>query len=685
MQDLTSATANSRSVFKEWGDDLRDVTRLARVLVETIRELSKGERQRDIGETFDEATRKIVRQDDISSGKLIPLDRSEMTPEQIQAAKDRSDREIRRAFTAAGLRYPETSIDPSLLGGGKSGSDKARNEAVRKLEQQNKEIEEEYRRNTEALQREFNLQLTSSQTFTQKLIDEANERYNKLKTNLDKEAALYKPGTSGAEKVAAEQQKALDERDRTIRQARDAQDKREIDSLKRHRDELLALGEQYDQQTIDSIRATAEMRGITYEDAEDKIYDVQEKAFDRRLQALRDDEAAFYKTQKDLNDVNQEQALAYSDAIAKLVAQQEAHQAEHERRQNEARQRDIEAERQYQQQIKQIRLQAINDDLAIRRMEIEAAQAEAFNPALRSRKPTYAEQRSLNKALADADRAIENERHKEAEKAIDNQEAEAKRQAALHNEVYLETETFHHARENEERRHHLEMGKIQRGQDDADKATNPLKSAWDDLKQQTKFTDLLSNNAAQGLYKMRDAFGQAIEANILYGESIGKALKKALAEYLAHVSAESAIEALRQAAWALASLAFGDFGGAAKHAAAAAAFGALALAAGAAGSSLAKSAGLRGDTSAGASSGSAAGQAVASTAQPQPAPIVQGRTGGAPNPNVPQPGTVTHTVIIEKQVVLEPPKDWVANQILHPSDGGDARHAIERAMMERWE
>jgi hypothetical protein len=616
MQDFTTATANSKSVFKEWGEGLRDALQIIRTIIETMRQSDTWDTPADTARKFSAAADKIQREDQISSGMLIPLDQSEMTPEQKQAAQDRSEREIRRAFAAAGMRFPETSIDPSLLAGGKSGSaDKARNEAVRKLEEQNKQIEEEYRRNAAELQRDYDLQLTSSQTFTKKLIDEANDRYNKLKANLDKEAALYKPGTSGAEKVAAEQQKALDERDKTIQQAQDAQNKREIDALKKHRDALLALGEQYDQQTIDSIRATADMGGLTYEDAEDKIYDIQEKAFDRRLQALRDDEAAFYATQKDINDVNLEQALQYSDGIDALVAQQEAHQAEHERRRNEARQRDIEAERQYQQQIKQIRLQAVNDDLAIRRMEVEAAQAEAFNPALHSRRPTFAEQRSLNKSLADADREIENERHKEVMKALDDQEAEARRQAILHHEIFTEEETYHRLRENELRKHQLKMGEIQRGQDKADADANPLKGAWDQLKEQTKFTDFLQQQAADGLLQMKDAFGQAIEANILYGESIGKALEKALAAYLAHVSAESTIEALRQAAWALACLAFGDFAGAAKHGVAAAAFGALALATGAAGSSLAKSAGMR-DTGASASSGSTAGQAMASTAPP---------------------------------------------------------------------
>jgi hypothetical protein len=612
MQDLTSATFNSKSVFKEWGEDLRDATQLARIFLGTLRELSKGDHQREIGATFDEVTRRVVRSDDISSGKLITLDRSEMTPEQQQAAADRSDRELQRAFAAAGLRYPTTSIDPADLAGGKPGgankADKARKEAIRQLEQDQKKIEEAYRHGTEALKREYDLQLTSSQTFTKKLIDDADERFNKLKASLDKQRALEKD-ESGREKVDNEIQKAQDERDKTKQKAQDDQDKREIDSLKKHRDALLALGDQYDSQTIDSIRATADMRGMSYEEAENRIYAIQEKAFDRRLQALSDDEAAFYKASKDIGDVNLEVAQQYSDAIATLTAQQEAHQREHDRRVEIERQRDIDAERQYQQQIKQIRIQAIADDLAIRRMEIEAAQRENADASLNPH-PTFAQLRSLNKALADADRDIENDRHKQAMKALDDQEAEARRQAVLHGQIYTEEAAYHHLRENENRRHQQKMGEIQARQKGADDDANPLKTAWDQLKQTTSINDFLSQSAADGLNKMTDAFGQAIEANILYGESIGKALKKALAEYLAHVSAESAIEALRQTAWGVAMLAEGNFASAALHFEDAALFGALALATGVAGSHLATSAGLKG---AGAS-GSSAGQAIASTA-----------------------------------------------------------------------
>jgi hypothetical protein len=584
MQDLTSATLNNGSVFQEWGRDIADATQFARVLVETLRNLETWDSGQDVSRKFDEATRKIVRSDDISSGRLIvPLD--QMTPEQQQQARDRSDRELRRAYAGAGMPFPTEGIDPAKLGGGKSGADKARQEAIRQLEQDQKQTEEDYRRNTQALQREYDLQLTSSQTFTKGLVDDANDRYEKLKASLDKQRALEKT-ESGKDKVDNEIQKAKDARDKTVEQAKDAQDKREIDSLKTHREALLKLGETYDAESTAAIESNADLGAITYEDAENRKFNIQTAAYNRRLNALQDDEAAFYKASKDANDVNLEEAQKFSDAAAQIVEEQEKNQQQHDRDTDAARQKDIQREREYRQTMKQLREQAVADDIAIQRMEIEAA-------AAGNRNPSIAQRTTIIKALADVDRAAENQRHAQALEDIENLKKENLARAKTDDERLEAKKIYDRELENEARLHAQKMGEIQTKQQQADDDANPLHGALDELKKTTKVTDFVANQAAAGLLKMRDAFGQAIEANLLYGASIGKALKAALAEYLAHASAEAAIETLRQAAWALASLAFGDFGGAARHAAAAAAFGALALGAGAAASSLAKSAGLR--------------------------------------------------------------------------------------------
>jgi hypothetical protein len=218
---------------------------------------------------------------------------------------------------------------------------------------------------------------------------------------------------------------------------------------------------------------------------------------------------------------------------------------------------------------------------------------------------------------------------------------------------------------------------------------------------------------------MGRALREGIKANLLYGESLGQALKKALAAQLAEVSAECTIQGLKHAAWALADLAFGDFAGAAKHGAASAAFFAVAAAAGAGASSLAKSAGLRGDTSS-----ASAGQAVASSGSADETErerrereareadrgvIRESRTGGAPDPNVIQqsrnqyapvpvilhiesttrnePGTLTEHIV---RVVDNDPRVKVsveshaADALLSGSSRGPLNDAVERSIIRSY-
>jgi tape measure domain-containing protein len=135
-------------------------------------------------------------------------------------------------------------------------------------------------------------------------------------------------------------------------------------------------------------------------------------------------------------------------------------------------------------------------------------------------------------------------------------------------------------------------------------------------------------------HSMAEAAQDAIAAWILYGGSLGKALKQALAAELAHVAASAAIQAALHAAYAIGNLAFGNFGAAAKHGIAAAKFAAVAALAGIAARGLAGSA-------AGAQGGGAtAGSAFQSANQPrsqagQPTTIdVNRRTSAQPMVNV---------------------------------------------------
>jgi hypothetical protein len=86
---------------------------------------------------------------------------------------------------------------------------------------------------------------------------------------------------------------------------------------------------------------------------------------------------------------------------------------------------------------------------------------------------------------------------------------------------------------------------------------------------------------------MTDAVGQSIDAWILYGDSIGSSLKKATAAVLAQIAAQSLVKAIFETAEGIASLAVGNFGGAALHFEAAAGYGLLAAGAALGGKALA--------------------------------------------------------------------------------------------------
>ncbi len=98
----------------------------------------------------------------------------------------------------------------------------------------------------------------------------------------------------------------------------------------------------------------------------------------------------------------------------------------------------------------------------------------------------------------------------------------------------------------------------------------------------------LSGTVQNAAKNMVQAFGSAIEGYILYGNSIGKALKQAAAAELAHISSTAAIKAIYQTAEGIAALFFNP-GAAANHFAAAALYASIALGAGLAGRALAGS------------------------------------------------------------------------------------------------
>ncbi|HKS27074.1 MAG TPA: hypothetical protein VJS44_04615 [Pyrinomonadaceae bacterium] len=283
-----------------------------------------------------------------------------VTPLGVLAGLMGSNADVRLgSMGGAGIENMLGSLIPRDLGDRekKGGADKARQEQLRLLDDAIKKEEGLYKKETEFLKREYDLQLNSLQSYTASAIEEERTHYQELERAINQKIALAKKD-SEREKFRLELQKAQDERDKAIQRLRDEQQKKELESLREHQDALLRLSETYDERRKASIRALAEFRLITEERMESAIARIEEEAFNRQLEILSAQERAIYERAGfrfdalgnmiegfgDLSKVNLEAVRKMNDAIAQLTAEQEARQEEAERKIEAARQRDFDNE-----------------------------------------------------------------------------------------------------------------------------------------------------------------------------------------------------------------------------------------------------------------------------------------------------------------------------------------------------
>lgn len=109
----------------------------------------------------------------------------------------------------------------------------------------------------------------------------------------------------------------------------------------------------------------------------------------------------------------------------------------------------------------------------------------------------------------------------------------------------------------------------------------PEISVWQEAmdalqKRMETFSTFVRSTFITSIHEIGDALAQGVASWALYGGSFAKAMKQALAALGAKITAEATMQAAIHAAYAIGSLAFGNFGAAAQHALAAAKFAAIA-------------------------------------------------------------------------------------------------------------
>jgi hypothetical protein len=402
-----------------------------------------------------------------------------------------------------------------------------------------------------------------------------------------------------------------------------------IDAETNRTDTILQVGQINDQARIASIRALAALRVKTEEQAERDILAVQLAAIDREkdaaeiaveaikarnaaeVEAIRarrqavevelqktggvEDKAtrlreqtALTKEQQALVDAeiallkrgNAEVEQAEKDRNNKtrvLDAQRIAIQADGNRAIDEGRQKDIENERRYVEAI-----------VTLRRQVVEAQQ-DAARTVIDLMVLHFARRADIIRAQAKAEIDDENRRNKQAQDEIrllrrdvaeSNRTREEKLAALLEIDDLEETET---------ERHRLALEEIRRRARLDEKNAEPLGRIGLDLDNLKEFARVLEDTVVplgeilrNTFSQVADAIGQTVANWVLLGETGPAVMRKILAQALASIAAEAAVNAVKELALGFATLFFNPAESAA-HFTAAGLWGSIAGATGLAG------------------------------------------------------------------------------------------------------
>ncbi|OLE52119.1 MAG: hypothetical protein AUG51_19370 [Acidobacteria bacterium 13_1_20CM_3_53_8] len=450
------------------------------------------------------------------------------------------------------------------------GGNSAQEERLRAVEEEGRSLQNAYRREHEDLQREYDLQLTSLQSFTERAIAEEDNYYAQRVENLARQKALAHK-QSEIQKILNEIEEAGREHDRNTQKLRDEEAQRELEALKAHREAVLKLDDDYDARSIASIRASVEMRAATEEEGEQKILDIQIAAMNRRRDAIADDQRAMLEAAGflfdaennaiagtgDMAKVNAERFEQLVDQFNQLTSQLETLQEEGERRVNAARARDEQAEREYQN-----RMQALHRETEQQRRDNERAELEARERHVTDHITILARQTELDLEEADerSRRNLEElQKRQTEEESLTNSE-----------ERKLEIEQNYHELRNQEMQRWLdERDEIMRqgneaaerqdpssarslfGDDIADKMDGAT-SSWQRFG--TVVTGVIRNVTQSGqnmgqilggaFGSIAQGIGSMVHNWVLYGTTGPAAIRKVLAEALASKAAEAAVNAL---------------------------------------------------------------------------------------------------------------------------------------------
>jgi hypothetical protein len=508
----------------------------------------------------------------------------------------------------------------NLPSGGGGAKDNPR---IAALEREGKELQRQLKKQTEDLKHEYDEQTINLQTFTDQTIEKIKEAYEKRRAIILEQQSLAK--SADKQKYAGDLTALDDEKSSDVRKAYTDQTKTLL-SLKRDFEEkILDLQDEFDKRKINATQKRIELDASTEVEGLTRIAEIQEAAFKRREADMIAQREELRAKAKDLGEAETIQEVQLLDAQINIIRQKwYTQKEENERLIADANARLLEQEAQFRGAMFSLLTEYATRERAMLRKSLDDAVDYATRHTIITRE---------SRAKIAADRAIFDleeidARYARLKAQRDADEADLLREAKLEEDKRVIRERYaalrlqDEERQNAERRARMEQANEEAGEVD-------IKG---DIKEwfNTEFPDLspmevAASTITNAFKTMKGAVLESIDAFIFFGATIGQVMRRAVAEVLASIAKEAAIQGIKEAAMALASLAILDFRGAALHGAASAAWFSIAGVSMLAGRAVA--APLYQQAGAGASAATSRGTQTASASN-EPKPIDVNRRGG---------------------------------------------------------
>jgi hypothetical protein len=470
--------------------------------------------------------------------------------------------------------------------------------------------------------------------------------------------------------LSVEDQREIDQQLQALQQERDRLDdeqqqrrlQRERNAAARTRDiltanldTLLELEQIVGDRRIATIQALADQRVITEEEAARRILQIRLDLLDDEIETTQ----GKLEASKSIADKDERiRAQAELNNQLKILKEQRVTiETEGNRGVDDAHRQDIENERRYADEL---------EDIRERIRDIERDTAEEV---IRLMRLHFASRKDIIRARLQLDIADENSRHEQALETIRALEQENAESNRTQSEKDAQTAELHRLREAEAERHRLAMQGIQnQGKRDEDEA-DPIGRIGLGVEDLENFARVIEdtivplNEILRGSFEqVADAIGQTVSNWVLLGETGPAVMRKILAQALASLAAEAAVNAIKELALGFATLFFNPAESAA-HFTAAGLWGSIAGVAAIAGR------GVAGDLFKSKSTGSGSGVGTSERGSGQLDPITLSR-------NQPQPPNERKIVVEFKVDSSQFGKAITAHVVRDYRQGGDIRQVI---------